>query len=127
MEDGKTRCILNPLLGSFRNKEKGQRAWVVAALLPVCVGRTGTERSRAAIPGEHKLQRAGPKAFSRDQGLFEHDKMTLETVWRRRKEKEKKKPSKLRGWGRGVLFVSGSIAAKDRTGSGSSFTWAAAE
>lgn len=52
--------------------------------MPVCVGRSGTERSRATIPREPRQQRARPKAFSKDQGLLKNDKLTLEMVWRRR-------------------------------------------
>lgn len=52
--------------------------------MPVCVGRSRTERSRAAIPRELRQQRAGPKAFSEDQALFKNGKLTLEMVWRTR-------------------------------------------
>lgn len=39
--------------------------------MPVHVGKSRTERSRAVIPGELGQQQAKPKAFSKDQGLLE--------------------------------------------------------
>lgn len=71
------KVYLDPILGSSRERPEGQ---VVAVSLPVCVGRSGTKRSRTAIPWEGRQQRARPKAFSKDQGLLENDKLTLEAV-----------------------------------------------
>ena len=55
------------------------------------------EISRAAIPGELRQQRARPKAFSKDQGLLKNDKLTLETVWRRRQIDGGRRKRKRRG------------------------------
>ena len=63
---------------------KRSEGQVLAILLPVGVGRSAAEKSRAMIPGEHKQQQAGLEAFSEDQGLVKKDKVTLATFWRRR-------------------------------------------
>lgn len=67
----------------------------MVVLLPVCVGRSRTERSRAVIPGEHGQQQARPKAFSKDQELLEKRQSDigdgLEEKGDGRKREEKKK------------------------------------
>lgn len=83
---------LKPLLGSLGTRREARRSSSGGPVASFAVGRSRAERSRAAIPGELRQQRARPKAFSKDQGLLKSDKLTLETVWRRgRWMKEKKK------------------------------------
>lgn len=67
----------------------------MVVLLPVHVGRSRTERSRAVIPGELGQQQARPKAFSKDQGLLEKRQTDIGDGlegkgdgWRREKKKE---------------------------------------
>lgn len=67
----------------------------MVALLPVHVGRSRTERSRAVIPGELGQQQARPKAFSKNQGLLEKRQTDIGDGsegkgdgWRREKKKK---------------------------------------
>lgn len=65
--------------------------------MQACVGRGRMERSRAAIPRELRQRKAGPKAFSEDQGLFKKrhtdigDGLERRGDGWRRKEKKRKK------------------------------------
>lgn len=54
---------LKPLLGSLETRREARRSSSGGPVASFAVGRSWAERSRAAIPGELRQQRARPKAF----------------------------------------------------------------
>lgn len=91
---------LNPFFTQFSNKEKGQRAGFWQSFCQFVLAGAGRKDLEQRYQGNSGSERAGPEAFSEDQGLFKSDKLTLEMAWRRRgdgwRKRKKKRPNESR-------------------------------